>query len=376
MSRTKSRVDSLFDFDSISDSWRDSASAEWVSPNCENPRVVEVKKTIPVAGDPTVFGKQFDGYIYRSCNRCASCDRRKVIQKAARTHNEAIYAHNLGLPIAFCTLTIDDDHMTFGPDGRPVLDGEVFTGFMKRLRSNIDAMPDNLIRSGDVRFVAVGEYGDKTGRPHWHIFFFGFPPCDNGTTRGDLMKVRLECCWQCRLIQRSWAQGNIRLEVVRDPAAAARYVVGYMLKDMLSGAKHLVPPVWRSSRHLGHAFDVQVGMRLKETLEKALASDLAKMSPEEALARQVKLRAGFRKNLIEGKSIPYAGRGQLSTIMHIAGQTAAERESNLHDYYAAFDASDRRRHMSGMSVSDVTDAVHKTPNASRDKRNKIKGRPV
>lgn len=45
-----------------------------------------------------------------------------------------------------------------------------FQGFMKRYRSHY----------GPCRFFAVGEYGSKTFRGHWHVLVFGHPPVVRG----------------------------------------------------------------------------------------------------------------------------------------------------------------------------------------------------
>lgn len=54
--------------------------------------------------------------------------------------------------------------LTYDPSCVPEkLDYADISGFLKRLRKNSRA---------SVRFFSVGEYGGKTGRPHWHLILF------------------------------------------------------------------------------------------------------------------------------------------------------------------------------------------------------------
>ena len=80
----------------------------------------------------------------------------------------------------FLTLTYDDAHLHFGhyvdPDTgavevRPMLKSDDLTKFLKRLR--IYCQREGI--SDEIRFFACGEYGDESGRPHYHVILFGLP---------------------------------------------------------------------------------------------------------------------------------------------------------------------------------------------------------
>jgi hypothetical protein len=75
--------------------------------------------------------------------------------------------------------------------------------FLKRLRSR---------SASSVRFLAVGEYGTKSGHAHWHLILYGSEP--------DLSQARVTSCWPhgfCHI-------GTFTL-------ATVRYVMKYITKE-------------------------------------------------------------------------------------------------------------------------------------------------
>lgn len=92
--------------------------------------------------------------------------------------------------------------------------------FIKRLRSRI--APER------VRYFAVGEYGEQTERPHYHLALFGYPNCVESQSRYS--KRRASCCANCDLIRDAWSLGNVFLGELNH--ATARYVAGYTTKKM------------------------------------------------------------------------------------------------------------------------------------------------
>lgn len=113
----------------------------------------------------------------------------------------------------FATLTYGDDHL---PEDNSVTPRELQL-FFKRLRKQ------HPVR---VRYFACGEYGENTGRPHYHAAIFGLSGCEFGITR----KHRTVCCPQCSLITQIWGKGKIELGSLT--AQSAAYIAGYILKKM------------------------------------------------------------------------------------------------------------------------------------------------
>lgn len=79
-----------------------------------------------------------------------------------------------------------------------------------------------------IRFFAVGEYGDRTQRPHYHAAVFGHPPCYGGISN----RLRGEpCpCPSCSVVRSTWSYGHVlvgRLEI-----KSAQYIAGYVTKKM------------------------------------------------------------------------------------------------------------------------------------------------
>jgi hypothetical protein len=106
----------------------------------------------------------------------------------------------------FWTMTYDPEHLPVrGNDARGILVKSDLQKFFKRLR-----------KSGyDYRYYACGEYGDVSGRPHYHAIAFGI----------EVTKDELERHWKLGLC-----------EVGTASEASIRYVAGYVSKKL--GLRH------------------------------------------------------------------------------------------------------------------------------------------
>lgn len=90
------------------------------------------------------------------CGQCIGCRLERSRQWAVRCYHEAaLHEDN-----CFITLTYDDRNL---PYDHSVDLGE-FQRFMKRLRKKYEHR---------IRFFHCGEYGETTGRPHYHALLFG-----------------------------------------------------------------------------------------------------------------------------------------------------------------------------------------------------------
>jgi hypothetical protein len=117
---------------------------------------------------------------------------------------------------AFVTLTYDDEHLP--KDGS--LQPEHLTKWLKRIRKKHDY---------PLRYYAVGEYGDRTERPHYHIALFGFQSCLRGRTH---LGRKNGCCVQCNTIASTWKYGKCFLGSLTKESAS--YVAGYVTKKLTS----------------------------------------------------------------------------------------------------------------------------------------------
>ncbi|AYQ58824.1 replication initiator protein [Termite gut associated microvirus 2] len=102
-----------------------------------------------------------------ACGKCLPCriNRRRIW--TSRLYLEYAYS-NASL---WCTFTYSPEHLPLDSRGIAILQPLDFTLFLKRFRK---AYPHYRIR-----YLYVGEYGNKTARPHYHALFFFTPNSDS-----------------------------------------------------------------------------------------------------------------------------------------------------------------------------------------------------
>lgn len=74
------------------------------------------------------------------------------------------------------------------------------------------------------RHFSIGEYGDRTFRPHYHAVLFGAGPC-------EVMGEKACQCSFCRLVRETWGYGHIQVSRNLEYAHCG-YVTGYVTKKM------------------------------------------------------------------------------------------------------------------------------------------------
>ena len=102
--------------------------------------------------------KYGDSLLALPCGKCEGCILARRKMWALRCYCESLY-HEQN---CFLTLTYDDDHLPKS------LVKSHFQDFIKSLRN----------RGLKLRYFGCGEYGGKTGRPHYHLVIFGYFPED------------------------------------------------------------------------------------------------------------------------------------------------------------------------------------------------------
>lgn len=159
---------------------------------------------------------------------------------------------------SFLTLTYDDAHLPSGQTLDPLHTKSWLKTFRERLRYQFDHDISDF-HSRTIRFFLVGEYGDLSNRPHYHVAVFGFPPCYyylSPPARGHRCS-----CPPCSLVHDTWQKGHIMVGSLTHDSA--QYIAGYVTKKMthiddprLSG-RH--PEFARMSNRPGiGAFDLSV----------------------------------------------------------------------------------------------------------------------
>lgn len=168
--------------------------------------------------------------VSHPCGQCIGCRMNYARDWAIRLHCEAE-----GKEACFVTLTYDDEHLPHSISKREV------QLFIKRAR-----------KIAPFRYFACGEYGDESGRPHYHLAIIGqgiFSPLFTEQTYYPRKKgYDVKCS--------AWTNGKIFVGNLTEDSA--NYVAGYMLKKVKGREankvyrdKGLIPPFSLMSRKPG-----------------------------------------------------------------------------------------------------------------------------
>lgn len=140
------------------------------------------------------------------CGKCPECLKRRISGWSFRLMQEDKHASSS----YFLTLTYDTAKVHITQNGFMGLNKRDVQLFFKRLRKAHNVKEDNLAERSTIKYYAVGEYGGRTMRPHYHIILFN---------------AKLE------LVQPAWDMGSIHYGEVSGAS------VGYTLKYMSKASK-------------------------------------------------------------------------------------------------------------------------------------------
>lgn len=142
------------------------------------------------------------------CGHCILCRQEHARQWAVRiTHEATLHDTN-----CFVTLTYDEEHVP--EDGN--LRYRDLQLFWKRLRKQV----------ADLRYYAVGEYGDKSDRPHYHACIFG----QDFTEARTILREQPTRLWTNELLRTAWGMGHVSVGALN--FQTAMYTTTYITKKL------------------------------------------------------------------------------------------------------------------------------------------------
>lgn len=146
------------------------------------------------------------------CGKCIGCRKRRAKEWAVRAmHESKLHEH-----CSFVTLTYDDEHLP--KDGSLV--PRDLTLFLKKLRER--QRYDSRVLGKRLRYLACGEYGDNSGRPHYHGLLFGCGFSDKVSIGKDL--------FDSPVLKDVWKKGNVSVGSVTP--RSCMYVASYSVKKL------------------------------------------------------------------------------------------------------------------------------------------------
>lgn len=229
-----------------------------------------------------------EGGLYVPCGKCTQCRIRRASEWALRATHELLYHQNS----CFVRLSYDNEHLP----ADLAVNKNTLQLYFKRLRK----------RGFSIKYLACGEYGEQTGRAHYHAVIYGIGRLSAdtpGTSAADRLgaprrrsahdqgihKTRWEGkCWKIIRgpLLDAWIDpttgqhlGDVTLGTLT--YQSARYVAGYTLKSNVGkltwtikskGKKDRIfhdgrtPPFFIVSRGLGAQYALDNRERLERTL--------------------------------------------------------------------------------------------------------------
>ena len=157
-------------------------------------------------------------YAIVPCGRCPDCKKKWRTQLAQRVRYElSQYRRD---EVWFVTLTVNDDKLEeVFPDGS--LNHVYFQKFMKRLRRRLEYHGFK----GKIKYLVAGEYGEKNGRPHFHMMLFGYRPKE---LKFFYKSKKGYSCYKDLFLEEVWGAGFVDVGYVDEYTAP--YMVKYITK--------------------------------------------------------------------------------------------------------------------------------------------------
>lgn len=197
------------------------------------------------------------------CGKCLQCQRKRRSEWSLRLEHEFMFSDSA----FFITLTYNDISIPRTHEGIPTLHKKHLQNYIKRLRNDHVRYVCKQLKvskkevknvSKPIRYYAVGEYGSKTRRPHYHMILFNY----------DIANlVPFSNQWKSTTTGRPF--GFVDVGTVT--GASINYVTKYMFKQFNRKTDLRTPPFSLMSKKpiIGHAYLQNYGVHhiVNETLE-------------------------------------------------------------------------------------------------------------
>lgn len=187
--------------------------------------------------------------IHVRCGKCLPCRENRQKEWAVRLSEE----FKKCFTAYFVTLTFDEEHYK----KYPKLDISVFQKFLKRLRQyDLRGMPVDYegkkvlkidTKGSNFKYFAVGEYGSRTNRPHYHMLMFNFPY--------DQEMTEL-------IIDYAWREDNKKLgfdHVGLVKQGAIEYTTDYLFKNEYKSSVRLI------SKSIGKSYATEENIKYHQS---------------------------------------------------------------------------------------------------------------
>lgn len=161
------------------------------------------------------------------CGKCLPCQKKRRSEWSLRLEHEYLFSDSA----FFITLTYNDYHIPRTKEGYQTLHKKHLQNYIKRLRNDHVkyvseyfkcSKKDVKHKAKPLRYYAVGEYGSKTRRPHYHLILFNM----------DIANIAP--------LTKQWKSGFADVGTVT--SASINYVTKYMFKQFNRKTDKRTPP--------------------------------------------------------------------------------------------------------------------------------------
>ena len=167
------------------------------------------------------------------CGKCVKCLARR------RNHWSFRLFHQMktSTSAAFITLTYNEENLPISPNGIPTLNKRDLQLFFKRLRKYEQAKGNR----EPIKYYAVGEYGSRYSRPHYHVIIFG-------VSRSTLLRSQT-------VMEGIWKAGVV--DIAPCNIGTISYTTGYIMQGTWRPSSPIddrVPHFSNMSKGLGQSY--------------------------------------------------------------------------------------------------------------------------